>query len=227
MSPNHAERTAALPAQPCSIRTLSAFHKGPFIRTSQIVSDRLRSSQIVPDRPGSSERTAAPRPPFPQICRNVRPIPPAKPAKKRVISRHFAPKRGNIRPQTPVRKKDLHDLLESLTLPTTGQQISASTAFLRSALTSVRLILRAKTAARTVTVTCVHHKNQMNRSLDACRQIPVSDHNRRFSTVACPLSCITIPSLVRCHPFCHRRGQLSRRQRHRFCRPSAMERNCG
>ena len=48
--PNHAERTAALPAQPCRIPPLSAFQKEPFFRTSQIVSDRLRSSGIVPDR---------------------------------------------------------------------------------------------------------------------------------------------------------------------------------
>ena len=44
------------------------------------VSDRLRSSQIVSDRLGSSEPTASHRPPFPQNCRNVRPIPPAIPA---------------------------------------------------------------------------------------------------------------------------------------------------
>ena len=55
ISHNHAGRTAALPAQPCRIRPLSAFHKGPFFRTSQIVSDRLGSSRIVSDRLGSSQ----------------------------------------------------------------------------------------------------------------------------------------------------------------------------
>ena len=102
---NHAERTATLPAQPFSIRPLSALPPKPFFRTSQIVSDRLRSSGIVSDRPGSSERTAAHRPPFPQNCRNVCPTPPAKPAKKRVKARHFASFRVKICPPTPVRKK--------------------------------------------------------------------------------------------------------------------------
>ena len=75
------------------------------------VSDRLRSSGIVSDRLRSS---VLHRPPFPQNRRNVRPIPPLKPAKERVTSRHFAslraiarhcaPLRGKIRPQTPVKK---------------------------------------------------------------------------------------------------------------------------
>ena len=95
MSPNHAERTAALPAQPCRIRPLSAFHKGPSFRTSQIVSDRL----------GSSEHAAVHRPTFPQICRNIRPIPPARPAKK---ARQNASFRADTRQNTPanaLRKK--------------------------------------------------------------------------------------------------------------------------
>ncbi len=47
ISPNHAERTAALPAQLCRIRPLAELPPKPFFRTSQIVSDRLRSSEIV------------------------------------------------------------------------------------------------------------------------------------------------------------------------------------
>ena len=97
-SPNHAERTAALPARPCRIRPLVALPPKPCFRTSQIVSDRLRSSGIVSDRLRSSERTAAHRPPFPQNCRIVRPIPPARPAKKRVISRQYAAKYARKRP---------------------------------------------------------------------------------------------------------------------------------
>ncbi len=47
ISPNHAQRTAALPAQLCRIRPLAELPPKPFFRTSQIVSDRLRSSEIV------------------------------------------------------------------------------------------------------------------------------------------------------------------------------------
>ena len=65
------------------------------------VSDRLRSSGIVSDRLRSSERTAAHRPPFPQNCRKVRPIPSAKPAKKRVKTRQTASFRGKISPGAP------------------------------------------------------------------------------------------------------------------------------
>ena len=98
MSPSHADSTVALPSQPCRIRPLAALPPKPPFRTSQIVSDRLRSSGIVSDRLGSSERIAAHRPPFPQNCRNVRPIPPARPANERVISRYFAPKYARKRP---------------------------------------------------------------------------------------------------------------------------------
>jgi len=161
MSPNLAERTAALLAQPCRIRPLSAFHTEPFFRTTQIVSDRLRSS----------ERTAAHRPSFPQNCRNVHPIPPAKPAKMRVISRYFASFGAKIRPQTPVRKKGFSATFwKSLTFQNTGQQMSLSTTFLRSVLTLVHQIPGAKTAARAVAVNCVHHKNQMNCSSDKCQR---------------------------------------------------------
>ena len=80
-TPNHAARTAALHARPCRIRPLSAFHKEPYFRTSQIVSDRLGSSRIV----------RAHRPPFPRNCRNVRPIPPANQAKKHAMSRPDPP----------------------------------------------------------------------------------------------------------------------------------------
>ena len=99
MSPNHAERTAALPAQPCRIRPLSAFHKGPFFRTSQIVSDRLGSSGIV----------RAHRPPFPQNRRNVRPIPPAKPAKGARQNASFRADTRQNSPANALRKKFLRD----------------------------------------------------------------------------------------------------------------------
>ena len=53
MSPNHAERTAALPAQPCRLRPLAASVHLPHFRQSRFFV-RLRSSQIVSDRLGSS-----------------------------------------------------------------------------------------------------------------------------------------------------------------------------
>ncbi len=102
MSPNHAERTAALPAHPCRIPLPAAsvhlLHPST-CRTSAkalfaYVSDRLRSSGIVWDRPSAP-------PPFPQNCRNVRPIPPAKPAKERVNTRHFASKYAREKKASP------------------------------------------------------------------------------------------------------------------------------
>ena len=101
MSPNHAERTAALPAQPCRIRPLSAFYNGPSFRTSQIVSDRLGSSQIVWDRPSTPLSTARHSRRNAEIFARFRP--PDR-QKKRVKTRHFAPKRGKIHPQA-LRKK--------------------------------------------------------------------------------------------------------------------------
>ena len=94
MSPNHAERTAALPVQPCRIRPLAAIPPKPF-------SVRLRSSGIVWDRPRSYDRTAARRPPFPQNCRNIRPIPPAEPAKERVNSRQNTPAKASEKKASP------------------------------------------------------------------------------------------------------------------------------
>ena len=94
MSPNNAERIAALPVQPCRIRPLAAIPPKPF-------SVRLRSSQIVWDRPRSYDRTAARRPPFPQNCRNIRPIPPAEPAKERVNSRQNTPAKASEKKAFP------------------------------------------------------------------------------------------------------------------------------
>ncbi len=89
MSPNHAERTAALPAQPCRIRPLSAFHKGPSFRTSQIVSDRLRSSGIVRARRCPPPGIPAEMPRYsPDSARQTG----KKSASKRVISRRYAAK---------------------------------------------------------------------------------------------------------------------------------------
>ena len=99
MYPNHAERTAALPAQPCRIRPLSALHKGPSFRTSQIVWDRLGSSGIVWDRLGSSGIVRARRCPPPGIPAEMPRYSPdsarqtgKKSASKRVISRRNAAK---------------------------------------------------------------------------------------------------------------------------------------
>ena len=103
MSPNHAERTAALPVQPCRIRPLAAIPPKPFserLRSSQIVSDRLGSSGIVPDRT-TAPPPAARRPPFPQNCRNIRPIPPAEPAKERVNSRQNTPAKASEKKAFP------------------------------------------------------------------------------------------------------------------------------
>ena len=93
--------------QPCPAHCLASCQVMPHPSTVRIsqrtafsyVSDRPGSSEIVSDRPGSSERTAAHRPPFPQNCRNVRPIPPAEPAKKRVKTRRFASKYAPTRPR--------------------------------------------------------------------------------------------------------------------------------
>ena len=85
------------------------FHQSPFsvrLRSSQIVSDRLRSSQIVWDRLRSSQIVRPHRPPFPQNRRNVRPIPPLKPAKERVTSRHFASLRAIARQNTPANARE-------------------------------------------------------------------------------------------------------------------------
>ena len=167
--PYRAHRRALCPALRHPY-TCSQIRQRPF-------SVRLRSSQIVWDRLRSSERTAAHRPPFPQNCRNVRPIPPAKPAKERVISRQYASLRAN----TPMRKKPLLDIWESLTLPNTGQHILASTACIRSVLTSVRQFLCAQTAARAVAVTCVNHKNQMNCISGKCQRA-LETQNSRLKT---------------------------------------------
>ncbi len=70
------------------------------------VSDRLRSSQIVWDRLRSSQIVRPHRPPFPQNRRNVRPIPPLKPAKERVTSRHFASLRAIARQNTPANARE-------------------------------------------------------------------------------------------------------------------------
>ena len=71
------------------------------LRSSGIVWDRLRSSGIVWDRPRSYDRTAARRPPFPQNCRNIRPISPAEPAKERVNSRQNTPAKASEKKASP------------------------------------------------------------------------------------------------------------------------------
>jgi len=92
MSPNHAERTAALPAQPCRIRPLSAFHKEPLFA---YVSDRLRSSGIVPDRTSAPPLTARHSRRMAAMFTRFRPP-------NRQKSASF---RAKVRPQTPVRKE--------------------------------------------------------------------------------------------------------------------------
>ena len=102
ISHNHAGRTAALPAQPCRIRPLSAFHKGPFFRTSQIVSDRLRSSRIVWDRPSAP-------PAIPAELPKCSPDSARQTGKK---ARQSASFRADTRQNTPanaLRKKFLRD----------------------------------------------------------------------------------------------------------------------
>ena len=137
------------------------------LRSSQIVSDRLRSSQIVWDRLGSYERTAAHRRSPPAIPAEWPQCSPASARQNGKKARHFAPKYARKR---PCEKKLFRDISESSTFPTAGQQESATTACLRSALTLVRQLLGAQTAARAVAVNCVHHKNQMNCSSDKCQR---------------------------------------------------------
>ncbi len=133
------------------------FTKNRFLRTSQIVSDRLGSSRIV-----RAHRRSPPAIPaeWPQCS-------PASARQTGKKARHFAPKYARKR---PCEKKLFRDISESSTFPTAGQQESASTACLRSALTLVRQLLGAQTAARAVAVNCVHHKNQMNCSSDKCQR---------------------------------------------------------
>ena len=102
--PNHAKRTSALPAQPCHIRSRPAFSSKPFFRTSQIVSDRLRSSGIVSDRLRSSVRTARHSRRIAEMFARFRLSSRQKSASLRTTSRHCAPLRGKIRPQTPVKR---------------------------------------------------------------------------------------------------------------------------
>ena len=82
-------------APPPSLPSLATSVLGPLFRQGPF-SVRLRSSQIV--RPH--------RPPFPQNRRNVRPIPPLKPAKERVTSRHFASLRAIARQNTPANARE-------------------------------------------------------------------------------------------------------------------------
>ena len=184
MSPNHAERTAALPVQPCRIRPLAAIPPKPF-------SVRLRSSQIVSDRLGSSH-----------IVRPHRRPPPAARHSRRIaeIFARFRPPnrqksasiRVKIRLQRPVRKKPLRGIWELLSFPTTGQQKSASTACLRSTLTLVRMNLGAQTAARAAAVNRVLHQNQMNWSSDKCQPALNTIHHP-LSTIHYSLSTIHHP----------------------------------
>ena len=89
MSPNHADRTAALPAQPC--RSLYPSTVRISQRTAFCV--RLRSSQIVSDRLGSSEIVRAHRRPPPAIPAELPKCSPdsaCQTGKKRVTSRQNA-----------------------------------------------------------------------------------------------------------------------------------------
>ena len=90
-------------APPRSLSSLAASVHLPQFRQSLFpyVSDRLRSSGIVWDRPRSYDRTAARRPPFPQNCRNIRPISPAEPAKERVNSRQNTPAKASEKKASP------------------------------------------------------------------------------------------------------------------------------
>ena len=91
--PNHAQRTASLPAKSCRIRLLSAFHKEPLFRTSQIVPDRLRSSQIVRDRPSAPPPIARHSRRIAAMFARFRPPNRQKSASKRVGSRQNTPRR--------------------------------------------------------------------------------------------------------------------------------------
>ena len=128
-------------------------------------------------------------------------------ASKRVISRRFASQYAREKKVSP-RHLGVFDISKywsaniqklvnkcpkywSIEYPKTGQQMSPSTTCLRSALTLVRLILDAQTAARAVAVNCVHHSNQMNCSSDQCLQTLVpADQGQDFEKA---LPCISIP----------------------------------
>ena len=101
MSPNHADRTAALPAQPC--RSLYPSTVRISQRTAFCV--RLRSSQIVSDRLGSSEIVRAHRRPPPAIPAELPKCSPDSACQTGKKARHFASIRVTSR-QDAHEKKD-------------------------------------------------------------------------------------------------------------------------
>ena len=114
MSPNHAERTAALPARPGRIRppaepvNLPHFRQSPFfvrLRSSQIVRDRLRSSEIVSDRPNAPPPTARHSRRIAEMSARFCQPNRQECSSFRVKTRHFSPILDQMRPQTPVRNK--------------------------------------------------------------------------------------------------------------------------
>jgi len=180
MSPNHAERTAAHPAQPCRIRQLAAVVHVPHLRQSPLFV-RLRSSQIVWDRLRSSGIVRAHRLPPSAIPAELPKCSFDSARQAGKLARQNASFRVKLRTQTPVREKmPFRGIRESFSFPTTGQQESATTACPRSALTLVRVTIGAKTAAQAAAVNRVVHKNQMNWSSDKCQ--------RALNTIQHPLS---------------------------------------
>ena len=149
-TPNHAARTAALHARPCRIRPLSAFHKEPYFRTSQIVWDHL----------GSSERTARHSLGIAAMFARFRPP----------IRQKSTPCRVQIRPQTPVKKKAFQGLLGVVVISNYWPPNVAICNFPAFNSAFARMMLDARTAARAVAVHYVHHKNQMSRSADECQR---------------------------------------------------------